>query len=323
MKLDKIDSRILSELSLNCRQELATLAQTLKLGRDRIKYRIKKLEKAGVIASYRIKVNPNKFGFFLYKRYIHLKNNHENKQELINYLANHPRTFWLAECYGQWDLVHVTCAENSYIFQTFQDDLLSKYNKLIDSVDMYVLTGVWYFSRGYLSGATMDLLSDGGAPANIELSALDFKILKLLAEDSRQAYSSLGKKLHCAPATVRYRIERLEKLGVITLYYAELDIKKLGMLLVKAQVYLDNFDIHKEEELRLYCRHNPYITFFLKQIGNCKIEIEFEVASMDQYSEELQVLLEKFRGFIKNVVTVMTKNQSYKNIPRGIHSMVK
>ncbi|MET9226400.1 Lrp/AsnC family transcriptional regulator [Lentzea sp. NPDC003310] len=57
---------------------------------------------------------------------------------------------------------------------------------------------------------------------------LDRRILALLIEDGRRSLVDIAERVSLSPAPVKRRIERLERLGVITGYTALVDHGKLG-----------------------------------------------------------------------------------------------
>lgn len=61
MVVDEIDKKLLSLLQSNSRISLTTLSNELKLTRNAIKYRIKKLENHNYILTYTTIINPKKF----------------------------------------------------------------------------------------------------------------------------------------------------------------------------------------------------------------------------------------------------------------------
>src|SRR3954454_8562752 len=60
------------------------------------------------------------------------------------------------------------------------------------------------------------------------LDEIDYRILEALVEDGRRSASEIGRQINLSPAAAKRRIDRLEQLGVITGYRAELDHTKLG-----------------------------------------------------------------------------------------------
>ncbi len=61
------------------------------------------------------------------------------------------------------------------------------------------------------------------------LSEVDVKILEILQDDCRTSYSAIARRLGLAESTVRYRVERLRREGVITRFIALLDPRKIGL----------------------------------------------------------------------------------------------
>ncbi|MEO0542645.1 MAG: Lrp/AsnC ligand binding domain-containing protein [Pseudomonadota bacterium] len=67
---------------------------------------------------------------------------------------------------------------------------------------------------------------------DVEMDAIDYRILSVLARDGRVSMTSLGSAVGLSKTPVALRVKRLEKLGVITGYRAELSARKLGLELV-------------------------------------------------------------------------------------------
>jgi len=63
---------------------------------------------------------------------------------------------------------------------------------------------------------------------NQKLDEIDFKILKLLQEDSRTSYRKIADTLGVAVGTVYNRIKRLEDEGVFKAYTVMVDPTKIG-----------------------------------------------------------------------------------------------
>ena len=61
------------------------------------------------------------------------------------------------------------------------------------------------------------------------LDAVDWRILTILQEDGRISYTDLGKQVGLTRPAVAERVRRLEEIGVITGYRAEVDPSKLGL----------------------------------------------------------------------------------------------
>jgi Lrp/AsnC family leucine-responsive transcriptional regulator len=60
------------------------------------------------------------------------------------------------------------------------------------------------------------------------LDQIDQVILRALVEDARRSATDIGRRVSLSPSATARRIERLEKLGVITGYRATIDHAQLG-----------------------------------------------------------------------------------------------
>jgi Lrp/AsnC family transcriptional regulator for asnA, asnC and gidA len=75
----------------------------------------------------------------------------------------------------------------------------------------------------------------------ISLDSIDWQILQMLQENSKQTYSQIGRQLGIAHSTVYDRIKKLEKIGVILKWTVDLNLEKLGLNYITARmtVYTD------------------------------------------------------------------------------------
>jgi Lrp/AsnC family leucine-responsive transcriptional regulator len=60
------------------------------------------------------------------------------------------------------------------------------------------------------------------------LDDTDFKLLQALQADARQSFTALGEHIGLSRPAVAERVRRLEDLGIIAGYRAEIDLAKLG-----------------------------------------------------------------------------------------------
>ncbi|WP_322104810.1 Lrp/AsnC family transcriptional regulator [Paraburkholderia sp. J41] len=76
--------------------------------------------------------------------------------------------------------------------------------------------------------------------ANIELDAIDRRILAILQENGRLSNQEIAERVNLSPSPCLRRIRRLEESGVIRGYVALLDAQKLGLdLLAYVNVRLE------------------------------------------------------------------------------------
>jgi Lrp/AsnC family leucine-responsive transcriptional regulator len=69
--------------------------------------------------------------------------------------------------------------------------------------------------------------SHGYEPA--ELDRIDWKIIEELQQDARLSWAELGRRVRLTTPAVADRVHRLEKLGVIRGFHADISLERLGM----------------------------------------------------------------------------------------------
>jgi Lrp/AsnC family transcriptional regulator, leucine-responsive regulatory protein len=64
---------------------------------------------------------------------------------------------------------------------------------------------------------------------NIKLDATDRKVLEILQENAKITNAQLSKEIGLSPAPTLERVKKLETIGVIKSYHAQLDREKIGL----------------------------------------------------------------------------------------------
>ena len=337
-QLDLADRRILFELDCNSRQSTSELARKVRLGRDLVEYRIDRLQSLGIVKRFCMLTNPYKLGLTLYKTYLRLETNRPRVSELLAYLDQHPRTYWLAECYGEWDLIFSHLAHTPKEFYDFQDKLFSNFKDIIVEFNVYTLVNYWWFPKKHLLGArwenewktALEIANSktdsqtsssksmsgwsfetpeftfGTTPDEYKLDELEYRLIDLLGNNSRLSCAELADILKISSSVVKYRLDKLVQLGIIAGFRVDIDRSALGMNLYKVMVHLRDYDVQKELEFREFCRKHPNISCYVQQLGNCKIEFEVEAKDQNEFNAIIDEVKERFSKHIKymNYLTV-------------------
>jgi len=89
---DELDINILKKLSKNARTSLVDISNELKQSAELISFRIKQLEKKGIIQGYRAMIDVEKFGYEFYKAEIRLSS-YENINQILSFCHRHPNIY--------------------------------------------------------------------------------------------------------------------------------------------------------------------------------------------------------------------------------------
>ena len=315
--LDPLDRKILLELDRNSRQSLSDLARKLHQGRDRVEYRVERFIEQKIIRKFTASVNPYKMGYTLFKSYFRLENRKDRIAEFLAYLQKHPRIYWLALCDGGWDLLVVVFARDVAECHEIYATALSKFDELVLNFTGYVLVEFTSYSRNYLGKGVGIQTGVGGKPENLPLDEHDLGILEILADDARTSTVQIGQRIGVSHHVVRYRIESMERVGIINGYRLELDLNKLNLLFFKTQFFLRSYGSSLRNQFRDYCRKNPHIISYIEQYGDCNVEIELEVEDYQQYAHIIDEIRGEFAKLVRHFQSMLIRVSTSYAVPRS------
>lgn len=96
---DEKDVKILIKLSKNARISLLNLSESLGMTPETISYRIKQLEKKGIIQGYRAMIDVHKMGYEFYKAEIRLSK-YEGINSIMSFCHRHPNIYQVDKTIG-------------------------------------------------------------------------------------------------------------------------------------------------------------------------------------------------------------------------------
>lgn len=148
------------------------------------------------------------------------------------------------------------------------------------------------------------------------LDPTDWAILTELQEDARLSLTQLGKRVNLSASATTERVRRLESIGVITGYRAEVDLTKVGypVLAVVRLKYPGN----KHEPLHRLLAERREILECLRTTGDDCYTLKVAAASMP-HLEELVNELTDFGSTTTNLVYSQTQRYRGPQKPLADH----
>jgi DNA-binding Lrp family transcriptional regulator len=144
----------------------------------------------------------------------------------------------------------------------------------------------------------------------MRVDRLDLKILRSLSRDGRKPYKAVAKELDVSDATIRKRVDRMKRDGVIRQFYVLVNYDKVGQF-VKAFIGL-KVNPSKLQDIVTGLQNNPDIQVVYRTTGSSDILIEVILKDM----KELNWFLEKqlnIDGVTETEVNVTI--EAYKKCP--------
>ena len=301
LKLTAIDRKLLYELDMDARQSISALAKKTRSSPAGIEYRMKRMEKSGLIRKYITFLDAGKLGLMVWNVYLKLQNaTSKEEKEILDYLASLKRTWWVASCSGKWDIIYSLCVKDVKEFYSIAADVHNRYGEFITDQNIEAHAEVEIISRGYF-------VKKGGMGSTwykaIEKSMIDgkdLKILKAIAENARLMSTDVAKKTGLTSRIVSYRIAELQKNGIIHRFRLVLDVSKIGMSFYKVVVHLKNYTERKNFALKQHCIDEGNIFHYEQKIGSWMLELELDAGNYESADRQMKRMKEKFPDFIRD-----------------------
>jgi len=319
IKLDAYDKKILKELLDNCRESLGVISKRVKLSRENVDYRIKRMIGAGLIRSFNTIINEEKLRLSRYGIFLELINLNEiNEKKVLEHLKESKYVSWASINAGKWSLVFDVLIKNKEEFDNFMKKFLSKFHNLIGDYAILNVEQINYYPEKMLNlsvrNRTIKTID------RINLDEIDSRILSILNDDAWSNYVKIAEKVGLTANAINNRVKNLERKNVIGGYTISLDWKKLGFELYGLQLKIIKFDEETLEKLIPYLSGHNNVIVYYKYFGG---SWDYDIGIVVKNSEELRKFINNFRevfsDFIKisDVSIILSEETDYK-LPRGI-----
>jgi DNA-binding Lrp family transcriptional regulator len=298
MNLDSIDFKILYELFLNSRQSSSSISKKININLSVVKYRIKKLEKTGVIKNYCIVPNFQKIGYHLYLFYINLQFASPGKEiEIINYFQKRKNTWRIESSQGKYNIILTIVIKNTDELLHFYKDMLDKYSyyfKKISISQSYELSESQSLQNKNILSNDSNKTVKANDFKEYEKKSLNKKILYILNKDPRIPTVEIAQQLDISVPTVITYIKSLLKEGIIKKYSVIINDEKIG--LKRFYIRFTFVDYKKIDHIIHYLSSNSYVEEIYKVIGDYHLEIILNTNTLEHF----HAIIEDFRNRYSN-----------------------
>jgi len=127
------------------------------------------------------------------------------------------------------------------------------------------------------------------------------KIIFELSRNSRQNISELSKNTKIRRETINYRIKQLESSGIINNYYTIIDHNKLGYIMIRLYIKLQNINSEIEEKIIKYLFTLKDITVICTSEGDWDLIVCILTKTYDLFYITKRELKEKFGSYINKI----------------------
>lgn len=311
MNLDLKDRKILFELDKNSRQSYSQLAKKVRLSKDVVQYRVKRLETEGFILGYNSIIDFTKLGYFALRLQLSLfETTPSEEQKIIYYLVKQKEVFLVSESEGDVNITIGLLFQNISELKKFQISFEKQFKNNIKKFIVSAYQEVYHFNRKYLLenyNSNELKISVDTTIKNVDEN--DLKIIKILTKNSRIPIVEIASKLNMNANTVAFRIKKLEKEKIILGYNILFGFKKINYVYIKADLFLKN--IQNEKNIIEFCKQQKNIIYVSKTIGGSDLEIYFEIENIEQFLEIMKNIREEFKEIVDWKYNIFSKYHKF------------
>ena len=296
------DKAILAELGLDARQNLTRLAHKVNLSKQVVSYRIKQLEKMGIIRGYHAIPDVYRLGkahFRVFVKYHQL--GRETEAGLIRELSGCSEISWLTLLDGDFDLEFVVWANNIMEFEVIYDEILARFGRYFQEKYFSIATRVEYLPFRFLNPGQRSgsALVFGGRHEYRLLDEQDKRILYEANRNGRISFADLAGKLGISRAVAKSHLQALVACGVIIGFGLKIDHKRLGLTYRKVLLKLNTPAKERIDPIAAHLRRQKSVIFLVKTIGTYDYEFELLTESNEEFYHFMKVLRSRFAADIK------------------------
>lgn len=315
-KLDVKDRKILYEIDLDARSGTSTLGKRVGLSQEGTFYRLKRLERKGIISGYMTFLNFGKIGYTGFAVYARFQNvTKEQKRNIIEELKKHDHVYWIAEFGGKFDLTFAIMAKNVVHFNEIFTEISTKYNNVLKDFTIAIRIELVQFPRDYLierKSFAKKAPRFGKYIESEKLDKLDKSILREITNNARLSSLEISKKIKKPVSTVSSRLKKLKGKEIIQGFGAQINCQQFGYQSYQLFLNTRNLTEERKKELFSYCQAHPNIIFCIETVGKWNFEIIYEIEDQKKLQDLIIDMRTKFSDIIFDVESIVLFNHYVK-----------
>lgn len=302
--INKKDILILKELDKDSRQSNVQIARKVKLGKDTVNYRIKKLEEKNIITGYFPLINYFKLGKQVIKLLIKFNNlGEKGEKEIAQFFQQYNDVVWVARTEGHYDLITTIRIDNLKEIYEILKKLKTQFPTNIKENEILLSPGFEFLNEKYLydKKETIQTIKTEATNNIVKLDEKDKIILRELEKNARMPIINIAEKINITPEATLARIKKLKQQEIIQHYKVRINFEKLGY--DYHHIFISLKDYSKLEQLKQFYRNSNHCTFIMNYEGTYDLHLEW-VTKHGEFRNKINELREKFGNFISDYKSI-------------------
>ncbi len=289
VSLSDIQRKILGILSMTGSLTLEQLSKQLKLRPHNVRYQLNLLFRAKRV-SRGILINQRALGYQVFNVFFDIAR--PKTAKVLDFACKRSEVSWLCQNIGPRRFELTLVARDYRGVSAFLGALGDEADAALRNPVFTVEGEIRHWGLRFLAKSSAPTPSVFfSAPQELtEVDDLDRRIMNMLQSAENSAVLQIGSALGVATSTIKYRIERLKKVGVLSdeLYFVESNFDFL-----QAQLVLSLKARSNENAARILavCSNNLHVEGLISGVGAWDFKIIFQAESMRQLIEVQDALL--------------------------------
>ncbi|MDO8554895.1 MAG: Lrp/AsnC family transcriptional regulator [Candidatus Micrarchaeota archaeon] len=298
-ELDKLDRKILYELDADSSQTFKKLGKKLRISKETVGYRIKRLIKDGYLKDFLTTINISNLNRFYYKIFYKFhKTTRDVDRKIIAFVKSYSSIAYFASLEGRYDITFLLLARNMKDLRKFLIEFRSQFGDYVLEQEILTMTNVHRFNfRFFLEGGELHHTKYPEDLLDQKIDALDYNIIKNLAANSRISLVELARQSKTDINVIKYRIKKLRKMNILGASVTSVNFDKFGLQHIQVDFSLRSPEV--VDHLVNYIAEFNRSTFATTTIGKYDVAAEFVVES----TKELRQILDKIKENFSSDIT--------------------
>ncbi len=322
IELDKIDKKIIAELSINARVPFTSIAKRIGISREHTAYRVERLKKRGILTGTLTLINPRSFNARIYEIYLRIKKlTKERSLELTEYFVKHTKTQWVATCGSTWDYaITIVCRTLENLDDTITEikehvgeniTEIRIHPVLYDRDTWHPYTDEQDTKINIIQRLTTWKGKDDGSYQKYfvnykqkqqsprELNNADRKILSAIEKDARKTITAISKETKYAQDTVRKRLKELILQGTIQKFIPVLSAPLLGLQWELVFLQVDTYNKSRISAIEAMFNTHPAIAYVSRVTAS---QVTYVLSIMVQDARHFNEVLTDMRTTFSDII---------------------
>lgn len=312
-KIGKRDIDILRILNSNSREYDSSIAKKIGISKQAVGYRIREMQKKGIITNFYTEFDTSKLGFDSYYVFLELENiTNEDEKRIIDGLTPLPNVGWVISAVGKANIILLVYARTHTEFESLIFSVKNICSKYLREASFSILTKSQKPSYRFLEINLDSIQTEKSLPIKIDSS--DFKIMEIISQNCRENFMTIAKKSRLSLDIVRYRLKKLRDNKLIKGFRPRLDVNRIGLQWYLLTVKLQSIDERKKRMLLDYLIKQKETYYITSTIGKYDLMIDLHVKNSEDivgYFFRLRQLFPDIVGSYEILLVVKEYKMSY------------